>query len=129
MVPTATVRLRPIRSWPVRLPEYLYKQLSNFKSVDGKPPVRNNAIMGGMVAALSDEDMHSSRAVFRAAKDQAFRGQGGKLLGRRQVVCGAREIFRKGRAGLCRLPRPAGAGLPSQYPRLAGQYAEYTAAS
>ena len=37
-----------------QIPEYLYKQLSNFKAVDGKPAVRENAIMGGMVAALSD---------------------------------------------------------------------------
>ena len=27
--------------------EYIYKQLKNFKAVDGKPAARNNAIMGG----------------------------------------------------------------------------------
>ena len=48
--------------------EYLYKQMNNFKAVDGKPAVRNNAIMGGMVAALSDEDMRNLAAWFASQK-------------------------------------------------------------
>ena len=48
--------------------EYLYKQLQNFKSVDGKPAARNNAIMGGMAAPLSDEDMKNVSAWFASQK-------------------------------------------------------------
>ena len=33
-----------------QVPEYIAKQLRNFKSIDGKPALRNNAIMAGMAA-------------------------------------------------------------------------------
>jgi cytochrome c553 len=51
-----------------QIPQYLYKQLSNFKAVDGAPAVRNNAIMSGMVAGLSDEDMRSLAVYFSEQK-------------------------------------------------------------
>ncbi len=42
-------------------PEYLYKQLTNFKS-----GARANAVMSGMAGMLSDADMHSSgRILFK----------------------------------------------------------------
>jgi cytochrome c553 len=88
-----------------QIPEYLYKQLSNFKSVDGKPAVRNNAIMGGMVAALSDEDMRSLAVYFAQQKMKPSAGQGGKAAGRGQGAV-AHGRFRQRRAGMCRLPRP-----------------------
>ena len=49
--------------------EYLLKQLRNFKSQDGKPAERVNGIMGGMVAALSDDDMKGLAAHF-ASQEQ-----------------------------------------------------------
>ena len=39
--------------------DYLFKQLKEFKAEEGKPAVRKNDIMMGMVAALSVEDMKS----------------------------------------------------------------------
>ena len=54
--------------------EYLLKQLRNFKSVDGKPAERVNGIMGGMVAALSDDDMKGLAAHFAAGKPSAYPG-------------------------------------------------------
>src|SRR5947209_1461686 len=36
-----------------QFPDYLYKQLRNFKSTDGKPAERSSAVMAGMVANLS----------------------------------------------------------------------------
>src|SRR5476649_263854 len=46
-------------------PEYLVKQLKDFKIQPGaKQPARNNAIMAGMVAALSDQDMINVAAYF-----------------------------------------------------------------
>lgn len=107
--------------------EYIYKQLNNFKSVDGKPAARNNPIMAGMAAPLSDEDMRNLAAYFseqqlkpQVAKDDAAVLALGKKLWR------AGDISR-GIPACAGCHGAAGAGLPAQYPRLSGQYADYTA--
>jgi cytochrome c553 len=110
-----------------QIPEYLYKQLSNFKAVDGKPAVRENAIMGGMVAALSDEDMRSLSVYFSQQKMKPSLAKQEKLLADGQAIW-RKGDFAKGVPACAGCHGPAGAGLPVQYPRLAGQYAEYTAA-
>lgn len=103
-------------------PEYLVKQLSEFKS--GK---RANAIMGGLAAALSDQDMvnisawlHSKKAAMGAAKDKNL-----VQLGERIYRSGIADRQIPACAG-CHSPN--GAGIPAQYPRLGGQHADYTAA-
>ena len=105
--------------------DYLYKQLKNFKAADGKPAARNNAIMAGMVAALSDEDMKNLAAWFSSqklkpavAKDETKIALGQQLW--------RQGDFKKGVPACAGCHGPAGAGLPAQYPRLAGQYPEYT---
>src|ERR671925_169156 len=40
-----------------QIPEYLQKQLHDFKALGGSKPVRESSIMNGMVANLSDADM------------------------------------------------------------------------
>ena len=103
--------------------QYITKQLQNFKSGE-----RNNAIMKGMLATLAtDEDMKNVAAYFAAqkprpgiARDQALVDEG-------------RKIYRGG-DGSTGVPAcmachsPSGAGIPAQYPRLAGQMKEYTLA-
>ncbi len=108
-----------------QIPEYLHKQLSNFQSVDGKPPVRNNAIMGSMVAALSDEDMKSLAVYFSQQKMKPSVAKDEKLLAEGQTLW-RKGDFEKGIPACAGCHGPSGAGLPVQYPRLAGQYAEYT---
>ncbi len=108
-----------------QIPQYIYKQLSNFKAVDGKPAVRNNAIMGGMVAALSDEDMRSLSVYFSQQKMQPSVAKDEKLLAEGKTLW-RKGDFEKGVPACAGCHGPAGAGLPAQYPRLAGQYAEYT---
>lgn len=107
--------------------EYTFKQLSNFKSKDGKPAERNNAVMAGMVAPLSDDDMKNVAVYFagqtarpRAARDAELVKQG-QLIYRGGIVA-------KSVAACASCHSPNGAGLPAQYPRVAGQHAEYTAA-
>lgn len=103
-------------------PEYLNKQLQEFKS--GK---RANAIMSGMVATLTPEDMlnisawlATKQATPGFAKDKAL-----VTLGERIYRGG---IADRNIAACAACHSPNGAGIPSQYPRLAGQHAEYTAA-
>ena len=107
--------------------EYIYKQLNNFKAKNGKPAERNNPIMAGNVAVLSDDDMKNVAAFFssqiprpRAARDPELVRQG-QLIYRGGVAA-------KGLAACASCHSPNGAGLPSQFPRVAGQHAEYTAA-
>ncbi len=110
-----------------QIPEYLNKQLSNFKAVDGKPAVRNSPIMGGMVAALSEEDMKSLSVYFSQQKLKPAAAQDEKLAAEGQSLW-RKGDFDKGVPACAGCHGAAGAGLPAQYPRLAGQYAEYTEA-
>lgn len=110
-----------------QVPEYIYKQLTNFKSVDGKPAARNNPIMMGMAAPLSDEDMKNVAAWFSeqkltpaAAKDESVIALGQKLW--------RSGDFKKGVPACAGCHGPAGAGLPALFPRLGGQHQEYTEA-
>ena len=110
-----------------QFPEYLEKQLRDFKAQGGKKAARESAVMAGMVANLSDADMkglasHYSQQKLKPAaaadKDLAALGQ--------KVWRGGNNASGVPACAGCH--GPAGAGLPGQYPRLAGQYAEYVAA-
>src|SRR5688572_27638771 len=48
--------------------EYLHKQLADFKAQGGKKPARDNAVMTGMVANLSDADMKNLAAYYSGQK-------------------------------------------------------------
>ena len=104
--------------------DYLYKQLKNFKADGGKPAERINPIMGGMVAGLSDQDMKNVAAWYAS---QAQKGE----LAKNQAIEASQKLYRAGNVGKG-LPAcaachgPAGAGIPAQYPRIGGQFAEYT---
>lgn len=104
---------------------YLLKQLTNFKSVDGKPAVRDNAIMAGMVAGLSDEDMKNLAAYFSQQKLKPAAAKDEKLIAEGQKLWRMGD-FSKGIPACAGCHGPAGAGLPAQYPALAGQLPEYT---
>lgn len=108
-----------------QIEQYIYKQLTNFKSVDGKPAARDNAIMAGMVAALTDEDMRNVSAWYASQKlkPEAAKNEASIALGRKLWRQGD---FKKGIPACAGCHGPAGAGMPAQYPRLAGQFAEYT---
>lgn len=102
-------------------PEYLYKQLANFKSGD-----RNNAVMTAMVANLSDDDLRNLAAFYASRKPQSTGASDPTLLSTGQ------KIYRGGIAdnnvaACAGCHSPNGAGIPVQYPRLAGQHAQYTA--
>jgi cytochrome c553 len=101
--------------------QYIAKQLEHFKS-----GARKNAVMQGMAANLSDADMQalgeyyfSQRAKNNAvARNQALAEQGKKIY--RAGIADAKVPACAGCHG------GAGAGIPAIYPRLAGQWPEYT---
>ncbi len=110
-----------------QIPEYIVKQLSNFKpGADGKAPLRNNAIMAGMAATLATEDDMKNVAAYFAAqtlKPQVANDE--KLVAQGQKLWRAGDV-KKGIPACAGCHGAAGAGLPAQFPRLAGQWAEYT---
>jgi cytochrome c553 len=110
-----------------QVPEYLQKQLANFKPASGKRAERENPIMGGMVAGLSAADMRDVAAYYAAqrARPGAVKNQDALALGRKIWRGGDMS---KGLPACAACHGASGAGLPAQYPRLAGQYAEYTEA-
>lgn len=107
-----------------QIPEYLYKQLANFKAAAGKKAERENPVMAGMVANLSVEDMHNLAAYFagQAAKPGAAKSKDLVALGQRIYRGG---IAGEGVAACASCHGSNGAGMPAQYPRLSGQNAEY----
>jgi cytochrome c553 len=110
-----------------QIPEYLHKQLVDFKAQGGKKPARESPIMMGMVANLSDADM-KGLAAFYSGQQLKPAAAADKNL----AIAGQR-LWRGGNAAsgvpaCAGCHGPAGAGIPAQYPRIAGQYADYIAA-
>lgn len=100
--------------------DYLAKQLAEFKAAK-----RQNPVMQGMAAPLTEADMKNV-AAFYAGKEV----KPGFAKNKELVTLGE-KIYRGGIASK-QVPAcagchsPTGAGIPAQYPRLAGQHAEYT---
>ena len=105
--------------------DYLYKQLSEFKAADGKPAVRNNAVMAGMAGLLSTEDMQGLALYFSQQKRKPASASDAKLVAAGKTLW-RKGDFDKGIPACSGCHGPNGAGIPAQYPRLAGQHAEYT---
>lgn len=110
-------------TWP-RLagqdPDYLAKQLKDFKSGARKDP-----IMAGMVAALSSQDMNDIGAYYASLKPKP---------GVAQDVALARageRLFRGGNAktgvsSCMSCHGPSGHGIPPRFPKVSGQSSAYT---
>ena len=105
-------------------PEYLLKQMQNFKAADGKQPERVNAIMNGMIAAYDEGQMRDVAAYF------ASQVQKGETAKSRETIEQGQKLYRagdqaKGLPACAACHGPAGAGIPAQYPRIGGQFPEY----
>jgi len=103
-------------------PEYLQKQLAEFKS--GK---RASPVMKGFVATMSESDM--ANISYWLASQKAKTG----FAKDKQLVAAGEKIYRGGLAdrqvaACAGCHSPNGAGLPAQYPKLSGQFADYIAA-
>lgn len=102
--------------------EYLVKQLTEFK--EGK---RANAVMSGMAATLTPEDMVNVAAFYNSKSPVT-----GAARNKDTVALGE-KIYRGGIAAK-QVPacagchNPTGAGIPAQYPRIGGQHSDYTEA-
>lgn len=107
--------------------EYLVKQMKNFKGEGGKPAERINPVMNAMIAAYNDEQMRDIGAFLSGQQRK------GEVAKNPDTIEFGRQIFRagdqaKGLPACAGCHGPAGGGVPAQYPRLSGQFAEYTEA-
>jgi cytochrome c553 len=110
-----------------QIPEYLHKQLADFKAQAGKKPARESPIMMGMVANLSDADMKGLAAFYGGQQLKPA------VAADKNLALAGQRLWRGGNAAsgvpaCAGCHGPAGAGIPAQYPRIAGQYADYIAA-
>jgi cytochrome c553 len=108
-------------------PEYILRQLMSFRPQGSKPPERSNAVMAGMVANLKDDDLPHLAAYF-AAQKPALRTARDPDLARLGQAIYRGGIMSKGVAACASCHAPNGVGVPAQFPRIAGQHAEYTEA-
>ena len=99
---------------------YITKQLNNFKS-----GLRENAVMAGMVANLTEEDMTNLGHYFSEQNIllSSAMENGVGSLGENIFRAGIRG---KGVAACASCHGPSGHGIPDKYPRLNAQHSEYT---
>jgi cytochrome c553 len=112
-----------VGSWPklsAQHAAYTAKQLRNYK--DG---TRVNAVMMGMAAALTEQDMNNIAAFL--VKQEPSLG----VAQSKDTIALGQSIYRggiaaKGVPACAGCHSPTGVGIPAQYPRLGGQWAEYS---
>lgn len=110
-------------TWPKlagQIPEYLYKQLADFKS--GK---RADPLMSGMAAPLSEKDMRDLAAFYASQKVKP-----GAAASKELAEKGER-LYRGGNAktgvsACMSCHGPSGRGIPPRFPRVSAQTAAYT---
>ena len=100
--------------------DYITLQLAHFKA-----GIRANPTMQAMAASLSDDDMRSLGAYYAQQKPKGLAAKDPSL------VKSAQKLWRGGDAAngvpaCSACHSPTGAGIPKNFPRLAGQYADYT---
>lgn len=107
-----------------QLPEYLVKQLDAFRASPGGKALRSSAIMSPLVAALSKTDVTALAAYYSTLSPptNAARDRARLDLGRTIYTQGNPE---EGLPACITCHRPTGSGIRPDFPRLAGQSADY----
>jgi len=106
---------------------YLLKQLNDYAKPASDKSARVNSIMTGILGGISATDRLHVTAYYASQphKPGAARNRDTLELGQRIYRVGIPERAVPACSG-CHSPN--GSGIPAQYPRLAGQHADYTVA-
>jgi cytochrome c553 len=99
--------------------EYIAKQLGEFKAGQ-----RSNPIMKGFASALSEADMKNVAAFYSSKQSKPG------FAKNKELVALGEKIYRGGIAdkqvpACAGCHSPTGAGIPSVFPRIGGQHADY----
>ena len=100
--------------------DYITLQLAHFKA-----GIRVNPVMQGMVATLSEADMKALGVYYAQQKPKGLTAKDAA------TVKAAQRLYRGGDAAAgvpacASCHSPTGAGIPKNYPRVGGQYADYS---
>ncbi|MFM0155469.1 MULTISPECIES: c-type cytochrome [Paraburkholderia] len=104
-------------------PEYLYKQLTQFKGGPGVPPLRHNEIMQAMVKDLSPDDMKALAAFYAAQKPTPGATSTAALVNAGELVY--THGGTNGAPACISCHRATGGGIEPDFPRITGQHEEY----
>ncbi len=110
-----------------QIPEYLEKQLLNFKPGANGKAERANPVMAGFAAMLSADDVRNVAAYFGSQKSKPGAAKNKDTIQLGQKIWRGGDVAR-GIPACASCHGASGGGVPGQYPRLAGQHAEYTEA-
>jgi cytochrome c553 len=107
-----------------QLPEYLVKQLEAFRASPGGKPLRPSPVMSPLVTALSKSDVAALAAFYSTLtpSTSSARDPARLALGRSIYTQGNPE---QGLPACVTCHRPTGSGIRPDFPRLAGQSADY----
>ncbi len=100
--------------------DYITLQLAHFKA-----GIRVNAVMQGMVATLSDADMRALGVFYAQQKPKGLFARDAALVKVGQALWRGGDTA-SGVPACSACHSPTGAGMPRNYPRIGGQYADYT---
>jgi len=100
--------------------EYISRQLQHFKA-----GIRVNPVMQGMVAALTPEEMVALGVYFSQQKPKPRTAKDAKLVEMAQTIYRSGDAA-NGLPACSACHSPNGVGVPKSFPRLAGQYSDYT---
>jgi cytochrome c553 len=100
--------------------EYISRQLANFKA-----GIRVNPIMQGMAAPLTPDEMVALGLYFAQQKAKGNTAKDPKLVEMAQTLYRAGDAT-TGLPACSACHSPTGVGVPKNYPRLSGQYSDYT---
>jgi cytochrome c553 len=101
---------------------YLVKQLMDFTT-----PARNNAVMTTFSKLMTPEDMKNVSAFLAVQKPKAGSAKNKDIVKLGETIYRA-GIAEKNIAACAGCHSPNGAGIPAQFPRIAGQHQDYTVA-
>lgn len=100
--------------------DYIIRQLSNYAA-----GIRQNPVMQGIAAGMTPDDMRAAAVHYSQQKPRG-------LAARDVVLVKVGQALWRGGDAASGVPAcsachgPTGAGIPKNYPRLAGQFADYT---
>jgi cytochrome c553 len=100
--------------------EYITAQLTHFRA-----GIRANPVMLGMASTLSPDDMVAMGAYYSKQKSKGLVARDPELVKIGQAVYRGGDPA-KGIPACSSCHGPNGAGMPKNYPRLAGQHGDYT---
>ena len=100
--------------------DYITVQLAHYKA-----GIRQNPIMQGIAQGMSDDDMRAAALYFSQQKPKGLAARDASLAKLGQALWRGGDST-SGIPACSGCHGPAGAGIPKNYPRVAGQYADYT---